>query len=99
MLTKIITIYDAEDFPIEVELTAEGHVANDGIGSYEYWGCKGYDSGTDYFEIEEITYEKKEYSEEQQKIIDQYLIDNSEEISEIFNNEWNNQEPYYGYDD
>jgi hypothetical protein len=28
----------------------EVFIANDGIGPYEYWGAKCYDSGTDYVE-------------------------------------------------
>ena len=36
---------------LEVEFTFS--IGNDGIGSYEYWGCKGYDKGFDY--IDEIT--------------------------------------------
>ena len=30
------------------------HWDNDGIGSYEYWGMKGYDKGHDYVEIDSI---------------------------------------------
>ena len=41
-----------------VEKFAEDHepnvvIENDGIGSYEYWGAKGYDYGTNYAELEE----------------------------------------------
>jgi hypothetical protein len=27
-------------------------IDNDGIGGYEYWGCKGYDRGTNYAVVE-----------------------------------------------
>lgn len=37
----------------ELEIEFDYSVGNDGIGPYEYWGCKGYDKGTDY--IEDIT--------------------------------------------
>jgi hypothetical protein len=30
------------------------HIANSGIGSYEFWGAKGFDAGTDYLEEFEI---------------------------------------------
>lgn len=33
---------------IEAEFTF--FIGNDGIGSYEYWGCKGYDKGVNYIE-------------------------------------------------
>lgn len=33
---------------IEVEFTFS--ISNNGIGPYEYWGCKGYDKGVDYIE-------------------------------------------------
>lgn len=37
----------AEDHPPKITID------NDGIGSYEYWGAKGYDHGTNYAEIED----------------------------------------------
>lgn len=39
----------------ELEIEFDYSVGNDGIGPYEYWGCKGYDKGTDYIEDVTIT--------------------------------------------
>jgi hypothetical protein len=50
---------DLSDFTIE----------NDGIGSYEYFGARGYDSGTDYLYLEELNWDKSLYTEEQNKLI------------------------------
>lgn len=38
----------------EVEVTIYYHIANDGIGSYEFWGAKCFDLGHDYPEIDDI---------------------------------------------
>ena len=40
----------------EIVIDFEYSVYNDGIGSYEFWGAKGYDKGCNYIEIEEVTY-------------------------------------------
>lgn len=41
--------FDGRHFSMEVEY--EWEQANDGIGSYEYWGAKGNDKGHDYAEV------------------------------------------------
>jgi len=38
--------YEGRFFSMEVEYDVEWE--NDGIGSYEYWGAKGYDKGNTY---------------------------------------------------
>jgi hypothetical protein len=65
---------------IYVEFYGNASMENDGIGSYEYWGIKGYDKGQDYWMVEEITWDKEKYTEEQNKIIEKYLEDNWDEI-------------------
>ena len=52
------TFYFDGEFQIgnhEVEASYSAVVENDGIGPYEYWGIKGFDYGTDYLELDEIT--------------------------------------------
>ena len=39
---------------IAVAVIATGLWENDGIGSYEFWGAKGYDSGSDYAHIDNV---------------------------------------------
>jgi len=38
-----------------VEATIGYSFENDGIGSYEYWGAKGFDKGDDYAIAEEVS--------------------------------------------
>ena len=55
-------------------------IENDGIGSYEFWGAKGYDAGTDYVVIEEITpVFEGELSRKEYQILE-YIKDNFEAI-------------------
>lgn len=37
-----------------IDVDCEYHWDNDGIGSYEYWGAKGFDKGHDYAEADDI---------------------------------------------
>lgn len=39
----------------EIDVTVSYHWENDGIGSYEFWGQRGFDAGVDYPEIDDIT--------------------------------------------
>lgn len=52
-------------------------VENDGIGSYEYFGFKGYDNGTDYLHLEEINWDKSLYTAEQNKLIWDWVNENA----------------------
>ena len=100
-LTKWFEIESGSIF-IAVELIADGAVSNDGIGHYEYWGMRGFDSGTRYWETYEVTYKRDEYSEQEQNIIDKYISSNEKEIGQSFSEEWESQEEYYDphdYDD
>lgn len=49
-----------------------------GIGSYEYWGYKGYDREEVEYYVDEITYNESEYTPEENEKIKEY-------ISEHFN--------------
>jgi len=50
---------------------------NDGIGAYEYWGSKSYDSGSDYLNLEELNWDKTLYTEEQNKLILDWVNENA----------------------
>ncbi len=68
-ITEEITMPNGEE--LEVEFMAECRMENDGIGAYEYWGQKCFDSGTDYAELDsDITWDKTKYTEEQNKLIE-----------------------------
>ena len=84
-----------EELDAEVLLEAEISLENDGIGSYEYWGEKCFDSGTDYHVITGLTYEKANYTPEQIAIIDKYLEENQEEIdSDIIKKYESSNDPF-----
>lgn len=62
-----------EKEPLVVEFIADISVENDGIGSYEYWGFKGYDKGVDYPVVDTIYWNKEKHTEEENKIINEYF--------------------------
>lgn len=47
----VIETFNGRD--VCVVLDVAGSVDNDGIGSYEYWGAKGFDAGSDYASVED----------------------------------------------
>lgn len=65
----------------EVEFTAYALWVDNGIGSYEYWGQVGHHSQWEW-EIEEIEWDKKKYTPEQNQSIDSYVADSFESIAE-----------------
>lgn len=65
-----------------VDFMGDVVVENDGIGSYEFWGVVGYDHGHDYNMCENIEWDKSLYTDEQNKIIEDYLDENYEKIEE-----------------
>lgn len=52
--------YEALIFYVEISETEK---QNDGIGSYEYWGCKGYDAGVDYYVCTDIEIDEQSFKE------------------------------------
>ena len=73
-----------KDVEICVELEGDIQIQNDGIGSYEFWGMKGYDAGVDYKICETITWDRTLYSDEQNNAINNYVQSNWDYIeSEI----------------
>lgn len=50
------TIYITSNSGYEhcIKFIAQCSVCNDGIGSYEFWGSRGYDKGTDYIAVDSI---------------------------------------------
>lgn len=65
----------------EIEAKVEFSIQNDGIGSYEYWGQKCFDSGEDYIEVENILPIFTDQAEEMQIAIKKYIDDNFETVS------------------
>ena len=82
-----------EDNPLKVK--ADYHIANDGIGSYEYWGAKCFDRGTDYPEIDNIEPIWTNESEEEKKDILIYIDEHFEDLANgITESMMDNQDGY-----
>ena len=68
-------IYDIDfkDDCLQVKFYGTLTKENSGIGSYEFWGMKGYDAGVDYYVIEDIDWNKEDFNDEQNAYINGYL--------------------------
>lgn len=75
------TFYEIEE-GLEVEFSGDITIENDGIGPYEFWGQKCYDAGHDYPVIENITWDKGKYTQEQNDTIDAYLAESYSKIEQ-----------------
>jgi len=76
-ITKNITLND----DTEVSLELEGQFVNGGIGAYEFWGAKGYDS---HPELDNIVCENiDDFTPEQQSQIEE-MISSGDFDSEIW---------------
>jgi hypothetical protein len=67
---------EMNDDYLDVEFDCDLAKENSGIGSYEYWGFKEYDKGVDYMIAEEIMWDKALFTEDQNKFIEQWLMEN-----------------------
>lgn len=80
---------DKEENKIEVEKEIDINVSYssgyDGIGPYEYWGCKGYDKGNLCIDIDKITYDKTGLTEQEIKAIEDAILDQDENIVQACN--------------
>lgn len=74
--------YDLYIKELDLEVELDCHVTSEstGIGSYEYWGQRGYDAGFTYPVIEQFEWDKSLYTDEQNELIDKYIIENWNEI-------------------
>ena len=50
---------------VEIKVEVEYHWDNDGIGAYEYWGSREVDRGTNYVDIDDVTYDKTGFTPEE----------------------------------
>jgi len=73
------TFYITDD--LEVTFYGNPQRVDIGIGSYEFWGAKGYDSHW-VWELEDAQWDKSLYTPEENKIINQWLTENFKEVSE-----------------
>lgn len=73
-----ITIDYGEEM-LEVELSADVKIVDNGIGPYEYWGYKGHHHQWEP-EVENIEYNYKEYTQSEREAIDRYIDEHEEQI-------------------
>jgi hypothetical protein len=78
---KNIELPEQFDVP-EIEVEVEYEIGNDGIGSYEYWGSQGFDSGTDYADIQDIKPILPDHQKHLLPEIEKYINCNFDEIAE-----------------
>lgn len=88
-MTIIEEIEYGEDGFIEVYLSAEVNAWDNGIGSYEYWGCKGYDTGYTEYEVYNLKWDESKFSDAENKIIQKHIADNWKDIEESFIKKFN----------
>jgi len=68
-----VSYYDKEDNEKEIEVTVDISVYFDGIGPYEYWGCKGYDKGDVCIDVNSTAYDKTGLTKEEIQQIEDYF--------------------------
>lgn len=90
---------------IALALSLEYEWCNDGIGSYEYWGSVEYDHGTDYVDINEVTYDKAGFTPEEiaeiELTIEEHLSSLTDEIAKQrpqANEDYDEYDTYDPYD-
>ena len=81
------TLIEIEGIEGEIELLGKIEMVDNGIGPYEYWGSKCVDIQIGP-EVQEISWDKTKYSEEQNKIIDKYIDDNFDDLAQKMEEEF-----------
>lgn len=63
------------------QFSGDAHWDNDGIGSYEAWGFKGFDRGRDYIAMEDdAVWDEKYFTERQNEVIRDFYKKNIDMI-------------------
>ena len=78
-MTKTITI-DFGQVCFDADLSIQVELENNGIGSYEYWGAPGFDAGSDYMAVEDITWDRTLYTDTENKLIELYVECNLKDL-------------------
>jgi hypothetical protein len=65
------------------DFSCDIRMENDGIGSYEYAGIRGYDRGQDYPEPQdEITWDQENFTDKQNEFIKSWLEKNDGKVTD-----------------
>lgn len=81
--TMTLEIEMSEDKYLNVELDVTASYGNLGIGPYEYWGIRGNDVQMGW-EIDDWSWNRSLYTEEENKAIEKYTEDNDDMIFNDF---------------
>ena len=73
---------------IKIELTLSYTKENNGIGEYEFWGFKGNDKGMDYADIYEYSWDKSNFTDEQNKEIETQIENNISKLESEIEESW-----------
>jgi hypothetical protein len=83
---------------ITVDFTCELQWENNGIGSYEFWGSRGYDEGDNYVVLNHLKWDESIYTKEQNEAIQTYINNDDnwfkieDSVAEIIYNEMDDEE-------
>jgi hypothetical protein len=80
MNVEIYHTLDINSVDTEVEFFCNYEIKNDGIGSYEFWGSREFDAGTNYVELQSVTWDKELYSSRENDIIEDWVANRWESI-------------------
>ena len=67
---------------LSVKLQIEYHIVDFGIGHYEYWGIKGYDSRPGV-EINQVIYDQSFFTAEQNAAIEEKIDNTLDDLAEL----------------
>jgi hypothetical protein len=56
----------------DVEFTFSLYMESTGVGAYEYQGFKGYDTGFDYYIVDDFEWDKNLYTDKQNAFIKEF---------------------------
>lgn len=74
---------DGQDYCLSVTFTGVPSVQNDSIGYYEFWGSREFDIKPDYMEIDDLQWNDKDFTDEENMIIEDYVQENYEKIEKL----------------
>jgi hypothetical protein len=65
-----------------IEVILDAYIEKDmGIGAYEYWGFREYDSGSGELYVSSIDWDATMYKEDENVLIEKYIDDNWDELN------------------
>lgn len=85
MILDITLEIESGDDILYVDVETRSFENSTGIGYYEWWGERCYDKGETVWDMEECTWSKSVYSDDENILIGEYIEDNWLNIEEKIN--------------